>query len=42
MTGFGISEYKDAKRTLRVELRSVNNRFLKIDSRLPDALQAFE
>ncbi|MBW7898321.1 Conserved hypothetical protein CHP00255 [Candidatus Brocadiaceae bacterium B188] len=42
MTGFGISEYKDEKRTLRVELRSVNNRFLKIDSRLPDALQAFE
>ncbi|BBO18016.1 conserved hypothetical protein [Candidatus Brocadia pituitae] len=42
MTGFGIAEYKDTERSLRVELRSVNNRFLKIDSRLPDILQAFE
>ncbi|KKO20458.1 MAG: hypothetical protein BROFUL_00814 [Candidatus Brocadia fulgida] len=42
MTGFGIAEYKDTERSLRVELRSVNNRFLKIDSRLPDMLQAFE
>ncbi len=42
MTGFGIAEYKDAERTLRVELRSVNNRFLKIDSRLPEILEAFE
>ncbi len=42
MTGFGIAEYKDDERTIRVELRSVNNRFLKIDSRLPDIMQAFE
>lgn len=42
MTGFGIAEYKDDERTIRVELRSVNNRFLKIDSRLPDILQTFE
>jgi uncharacterized protein (TIGR00255 family) len=42
MTGFGIAEHTDTERTIRVELRSVNNRFLKIDSRLPEILQAFE
>lgn len=42
MTGFGIAEYKDDERTIRVEMRSVNNRFLKIDSRLPDILQDYE
>ncbi|HHT9144172.1 MAG: YicC/YloC family endoribonuclease [Candidatus Brocadiaceae bacterium] len=42
MTGFGIAEYKDDALTIRVELRSVNNRFLKIDSRLPEILQSFE
>ena len=42
MTGFGVAEYKDEELTIRVELRSVNNRFLKIDSRLPEILQSFE
>ncbi|MBI2472311.1 MAG: YicC family protein [Planctomycetes bacterium] len=42
MTGFGVAEYKDSELTIRVELRSVNNRFLKIDSRLPEILQSFE
>lgn len=42
MTGFGIAEYKDDERTVRVELRSVNNRYLKVDTRLPDVLQSFE
>ena len=42
MTGFGIAEYKDAECTIRVELRSVNNRFLKIDTRLPEILHPFE
>ncbi|HHT9109978.1 MAG TPA: YicC/YloC family endoribonuclease [Candidatus Brocadiaceae bacterium] len=42
MTGFGNAEYKDDGRTLSVELRSINNRFLKIDSRIPELLQAFE
>ncbi|HHT9130547.1 MAG TPA: YicC/YloC family endoribonuclease [Candidatus Brocadiaceae bacterium] len=42
MTGFGIAEYKDDERMIRVELRSVNNRFLKIDSRLPEVLQSYE
>ena len=42
MTGFGVAEYKDDELTIRVELRSVNNRFLKIDSRLPEVLQSFE
>jgi len=42
MTGFGVAEYKDDELTIRVELRSVNNRFLKIDSRLPEILQSFE
>ena len=42
MTGFGVAEYKNDELTIRVELRSVNNRFLKIDSRLPEVLQSFE
>jgi uncharacterized protein (TIGR00255 family) len=42
MTGFGSAEYKDDERTIHIELRSVNNRFLKIDSRLPEILQTFE
>ena len=42
MTGFGNAEYKDDGRTLSVELRSINNRFLKIDSRIPEVLQSFE
>ncbi|MFO0794227.1 MAG: YicC/YloC family endoribonuclease [Candidatus Brocadiaceae bacterium] len=42
MTGFGNAEYKDNGRTLSVELRSINNRFLKIDSRIPEVLQSFE
>ncbi len=42
MTGFGIAEYKDEECAMRVEIRSVNNRFLKLDSRLPEVLQPFE
>lgn len=42
MTGFGVAEYKNDELTIRVELRSVNNRFLKIDSRMPEVLQSFE
>ncbi len=42
MTGFGVAEFKNDDLTIRVELRSVNNRFLKLDSRLPEALQSFE
>lgn len=42
MTGFGSAEYKDNERSMHIEIRSVNNRFLKIDSRLPDILQTFE
>ncbi|MEK7290026.1 MAG: YicC/YloC family endoribonuclease, partial [Planctomycetota bacterium] len=42
MTGFGVAEHKDDGCAMRVELRSVNNKFLKIDIRLPSVLQAFE
>ncbi|GAB63155.1 MAG: YicC family protein [Candidatus Jettenia sp.] len=42
MTGFGSAEYKDDACMMHIEIRSVNNRFLKIDSRLPDVLQTFE
>lgn len=42
MTGFGSAEYKDDVCTMHIEIRSVNNRYLKIDSRLPDVLQTFE
>lgn len=42
MTGFGIAEYNDEQVSLRVEIRSVNNKFLKIYYRLPEILQSFE
>jgi len=35
MTGFGRSEFSSGQRTYRLELRSVNNRFLDIRARLP-------
>ncbi|MEE9558596.1 MAG: YicC/YloC family endoribonuclease [Candidatus Brocadiales bacterium] len=38
MTGFGRSEEKEGNVALTVEVRSVNNRFLKLSSRMPEQL----
>ncbi|MCZ6601592.1 MAG: YicC family protein [Planctomycetota bacterium] len=42
MTGFGRATYTDGQISLEVEIRSVNNRFIKIQSRIPDRLSAFQ
>ena len=42
MTGFGQSELKDEEKTVAVELRSVNNKYLKINIRIPDLLSGVE
>ncbi len=42
MTGFGRSELKDEKKTITVELRSVNNKYLKTSIRVPELLTGFE
>ncbi len=42
MTGFGQSELKDEEKTVIVELRSVNNKYLKINIRIPDSLSSVE
>lgn len=41
MTGFGRAESKDDNTVLTVEIRSVNNRFLKVSTKLPDSLLAY-
>ncbi|MGI5949689.1 YicC/YloC family endoribonuclease [Peptoniphilus sp.] len=35
MTGYGLSEFKDENYHIKVEIKSVNNRFLDINTRLP-------
>nr|MBC8553633.1 hypothetical protein [Candidatus Brocadiales bacterium] len=42
MTGFGQSELKDDEKTIIIELRSVNNKYLKINIRVPDLLSGVE
>lgn len=42
MTGFGRSEASNAGVTVSVEIRSVNNRFLEISTRMPRELNARE
>lgn len=42
MTGFGRSAVSDDKFSISVELKTVNNRFLDINLRLPSELQALE
>ena len=42
MTGFGDARRQDGQRNVAVEVRTVNNRFLKCSIRLPDAFAAFE
>ncbi len=42
MTGFGRCRRTEDERTVEIELRSVNHRFLKLQMRLPRELQALE
>lgn len=42
MTGFGEGVYQDGKRKARVEIRSLNHRFLDLSLRLPRRLQVLE
>ena len=42
MTGFGAGAATDGGTTAEVEVRSVNNRFLKLQTRLPDGFAALE
>jgi uncharacterized protein (TIGR00255 family) len=42
MTGFGDARWQGPALTVAVELRSVNNRFLKVSVRSPEAYQALE
>ena len=42
MTGFGRAEIKDEAKTILVEIRSVNNKYLKTNIRIPESLAGFE
>ncbi len=42
MTGFGRAEIKDEEKTILVEMRSVNNKYLKINTRIPESLMGYE
>lgn len=42
MTGYGAASGENPRFSLHVELKSVNNRYLKVTSRLPDQLAPFE
>jgi uncharacterized protein (TIGR00255 family) len=42
MTGFGRAELKGEEKTILVEIRSLNNKYLKINTKIPDSLTDFE
>ncbi|MBT6157555.1 MAG: YicC family protein [Planctomycetaceae bacterium] len=42
MTGFGDARTQTERSSIAIEVRSVNNRYLKISSRIPDAYAAVE
>jgi len=42
MTGFGRAEIKDEEKSILVEIRSVNNKYLKINTRIPESLMVYE
>jgi uncharacterized protein (TIGR00255 family) len=42
MTGFGRAEKKDEDKAILVEMRSVNNKYLKINIRIPELLTGYE
>ena len=42
MTGYGRSDIQNGEHTCRVEIRSVNNRFIEINARLPKTMLPLE
>ncbi len=42
MTGFGRAELKDEEKAILVEIRSLNNKYLKINTKIPESLTDFE
>ncbi len=42
MTGFGRAELKGEEKTILVEIRSLNNKYLKINTKIPELLIDFE
>ena len=42
MTGFGAARYQDQKRSIEVEVRTVNNRHLKLSAKLSEPYGALE
>ena len=42
MTGFGRAELKGEENTILVEIRSLNNKYLKINTKIPESLTDFE
>ncbi len=42
MTGFGRAELKGEENTILVEIRSLNNKYLKINTKIPELLTDFE
>ena len=42
MTGFGRYEYADASRKIKVKVKSVNNRYLDVNIKMPKKLNFFE
>ncbi|MDR4505798.1 MAG: YicC family protein [Candidatus Scalindua sp.] len=42
MTGFGSAESKSDDKTVHVEIRSLNNKYLKINTKIPESLTGFE
>jgi uncharacterized protein (TIGR00255 family) len=42
MTGFGSAELKREDKTVHVEIRSLNNKYLKINTKIPESLAGFE
>jgi uncharacterized protein (TIGR00255 family) len=42
MTGFGTAEIMDETKTIQGDIRTLNNRFLKIESRIPHCLETYE
>jgi uncharacterized protein (TIGR00255 family) len=42
MTGFGRAELKGEEKAILVEIRSLNNKYLKINTKIPESLSDFE
>lgn len=42
MTGYGMARREDARRTVEVEIRALNHRFLQVKTRLPSELSSLD